>query len=116
MGTEGVSTGQSHGVTSRRVPCSCSAAERILPVVDGVTELFQHDVQRGILRELDHEHARLHSDVPGIRGTCQRATGGVKTQPNTSLPEGSQNPIPACCGCFELFLCFPSGLMPIFFQ
>lgn len=74
MGTEGVPLGR---VTESPpgVPCSCSAAERVLPVVDGVTELFQHDVQRGILRELDHEHARLHSDVPGIRGTCGRGSG-----------------------------------------
>lgn len=43
---------------------SRSTAERVLAIVDGVPEFFQHDLQRGILREFDHEHAGLHADVP----------------------------------------------------
>lgn len=62
----------------RKALAAPSAAERVLPVVDGVAELLQHDVQRGVLRQLDHEHARLHADVPGVRGTCgEEAPGGV---------------------------------------
>lgn len=83
MGTEGVPLGR---VTESPpgVPCSCSAAERILAVVDGVAQLLQHDVQRGVLGQLDHEHARLHSDVPRIRGPCATATARGYTQPNTA--------------------------------
>lgn len=94
--------------------------------MDGVTELFQHDVQRGILRELDHEHARLHSDVPGIRGTCRReAAGGVKDSTQhfppalpEPLPEGIQTQSLPVVGLLNLtcFCASPSGLMPVFFQ
>lgn len=54
--------------TSRHPP-SCSATEGILPVVDGVSELLQHDVQGWVLRKFDHEHARFHTDVPRVRRT-----------------------------------------------
>lgn len=47
------------------------SAERVLAVVDGVSQFLQHDVQRRVLRQLHHEHTRLHPDVARVRLTCR---------------------------------------------
>lgn len=40
-----------------------SAAEGVFPVVYGTAKLVERDFQRGVLGELDHEHAGLHPDI-----------------------------------------------------
>ena len=40
----------------------CSATERVEGAADGVHELVPHGLVAGVPRELDQEHAGLHSD------------------------------------------------------
>lgn len=47
------------------------AAERVLAIVDGVTQLLQHHVQGSVLGQLHHEHTRLHANVARVRLTCR---------------------------------------------
>lgn len=39
------------------------AAERVLTVVDGVSQFLQHHIQGGVLGQFHHEHAGLHANV-----------------------------------------------------
>lgn len=43
-----------------------SAAERVLAVVDGVSQFLQHHIQRRVLGQFHHEHAGLHANVARV--------------------------------------------------
>lgn len=43
--------------------CQVLSTERVLAVVNGVAQFLQHHIQRGVLRQFDHEHTGLHTDV-----------------------------------------------------
>lgn len=65
------------GLDGRQV---VSSTERVLAVVDGISQLLQHHLQGGVLRQFDHEHAGLHTDVARIWLTLKD-----KNQGNVSL-------------------------------
>lgn len=57
-----------------------SSTKRVLAVVDGVSQLLQHHLQGGVLRQLDHEHAGLHADVARVWLTLRdKGEGSVST-------------------------------------
>lgn len=42
------------------------AAERVLAVVDGVSQFLQHHIQRGVLGQFHHEHTGFHTNVARV--------------------------------------------------
>lgn len=50
------------------------AAERVLAVVDGVSQFLQHHIQRGVLGQFHHEHTGLHPNVARVRLTWREET------------------------------------------
>lgn len=54
----------------------CSSTERVLTAVYGIQEPLGHHLLAGVLGQLDHEHARLHTDVPAVWRTYNMDQGG----------------------------------------
>ena len=46
------------------------AAEWVFHTVDGIVQTFCHDLLCRVLRQFQHEHARLGSYVPAVRRAC----------------------------------------------
>lgn len=70
------------------------AAERVLAVVDGVSQFLQHHLQRGVLWQLHHEHTGLHPDVTGVWLTWREERNGYHNKVTTGTfhgtPEGGR--------------------------
>lgn len=43
--------------------CQVLSTERVLTVMNGISQFLQHHVQRGVLWQFDHEHTGLDTDV-----------------------------------------------------
>ena len=75
-----------------------SAAEWILAAVDSISKSLDHDLEGGILGQLDHEHAGLHSDEASVRCAC-------RPQHNTTRHESALTFDFAVGEVFSCFFC-----------